>query len=127
MGDDYRDPGVKKVARVTQKFFYKYNYEAQDIVDILRASFVFEKAEHVYYALYLAIQFFRQKHKLTPGASIKDVMWMKDRIYEPLPNGYRDAYILVKIPGTEIWAEIQFHSQGDGLQERSLPQALQIS
>lgn len=103
----YKDGGVKKVARVTQKFFYKYDCHARDIVDILRCSFVFDRVEHVYYALYLSIDFFRSKHP--SGTPITRVAWMKDRIYRPLKNGYRDVILQIRIPGTEIWAEIQFH------------------
>merc|ERR1711964_24340 len=43
------------------------------------------------------------------GADVADSMWMKDRFHEPLPNEYRDVILQIKVPNTDIWAEIQFH------------------
>merc|ERR1711964_759354 len=40
---------------------------------------------------------------------IKDCVWMKDRFISPIDNGYRDIILEVQLPGTELWAEVQFH------------------
>jgi len=107
---EYRDGKVKKLHRVIQKFFYKYELDATRIVDILRCSFVFEDVFALYQGLYSAIKFFEKEHN---GARVEDTMWMKDRFIEPLPSEYRDVLLQVKMPGCDsaqpVWVELQFH------------------
>merc|ERR1712098_664564 len=102
----YKDGKVKGLPRVVQKFFYKYQLDARKVVDVIRASFVFDDILSLYQGLYLAIEFFKGHDD---DGDVKNSMWMKDRFNEPLANEYRDVILQVKVPGTGIWAEIQFH------------------
>jgi len=106
-GEDggYMDGKVKGLPRVIQKFFYKYQLDGTAIVDIIRATFVFSDVTSLYQGLYLAIQFFSQKN----GGDIESSLWLKDRFVKPVSNEYRDIILQVKVPGSDIWAEIQFH------------------
>jgi len=106
----YKQAPVKGIARIIQKFFYKYGSDATKIVDIIRCSFVFDCIKELYCGLDMAIDHFvecnRQKN---PKLTIKDCVWLKDRFKNPLKNGYRDIILQVRVPGTDIWAETQFH------------------
>merc|ERR1711964_694253 len=102
----YLKAPVKGMSRVIQKFFYKYNCLATKIVDILRCSFVFDNVRDLYCGLYMTIEHFHKQH---PGAKIGDCLWLKDRFYAPTASGYRDVVLQVKVPGSDLWAEVQFH------------------
>merc|ERR1711964_266961 len=113
----YKDPGVKKIDRVTQKYLFKYNLDATKIVDLLRCSYIFEDPVSLYNGIILAVKYFLEKHQeANPKATVKDCLWMKDRFKYPLDGGYRDVILMVKIPnsatdddGQDLWGEIQFH------------------
>merc|ERR1712093_537708 len=108
--DGYKAAPIKKAPRIIQKFFYKYLQNATKIVDILRCTYVFDDVKDLYCGLFIAIEYFyaanREKNR---DCKYSDCVWIKDRFNSPLKNGYRDIILMVRIPGSGIWAEIQFH------------------
>merc|ERR1712093_757218 len=108
--DGYKAAPIKGKARIIQKFFYKYLQDATKIVDILRCTYVFDNVKDLYCGLFIAIKHFdAANRKKNLGFNYSDCVWIKDRFNSPLTNGYRDIILTVRIPGSGIWAEIQFH------------------
>lgn len=109
----HNDGMVKSENRVLEKYFFKYTGKATKIVDILRCNFAFPDVESIYKGIYDTVKFFRDKNGIPrdvwennenkteagpEGEEQKDAVWLKDRFVEPLPNGYRDAILQVRIP-----------------------------
>jgi len=107
---NYKAAGPKKMPRVIQKFFYKYKQDATKIVDIIRCSFIFSSVKELYIGLDRAIaHFVGANRSKTPGMAVTDCVWIKDRFNTPSANGYRDIILMIRMPGTNHWAETQFH------------------
>jgi len=106
----YKEAPVKGIPRVIQKFFYKYGQDATKIVDIVRCSFVFDTVKQLYCGLDMAIRHFvAANKKKNPKLTVTDCVWIKDRFKNPVANGYRDIILMTRVPGTQLWAEAQFH------------------
>ena len=75
-----------------------YNNDHSRIVDVVRASAVFHSIK----------RFARGVRALRESTEI-EIMRVKDRVTEPLPSGYRDVLINLKLKDHPMIMELQLH------------------
>ncbi|PMH46589.1 phosphoribosylglycinamide formyltransferase [Vibrio sp. 10N.286.49.B3] len=88
--------GIKSQQRALEKINLKFNGQVNRITDIARATIVSNDVESLVDVY----------EKLSQEAEIVQV---KNRFKSPKASGYRDLNLLVKLPKSEIVAEVQLH------------------
>lgn len=88
--------GVKSADRARQKIKLELNGEVGRITDLARATIVAEDISSLMQAYEV----------LGKEAHIVKV---KNRFKQPAPSGYRDLNVLVRLPKTQLIAEVQLH------------------
>lgn len=96
-------PGVpiKGEVRAMYKFIYKYEYDARQLTDIVRTSFIFKDAP----SLWKAVEIIDNEFKADGGDGI---LRMKDRLSNPTAAGNSDVLLNVRYK-KDIVCEIQLH------------------
>ncbi|MCG9697740.1 RelA/SpoT domain-containing protein [Shewanella sp. Isolate11] len=89
-------PAIKSAQRAKQKVVNKFNGDASQLTDLARASIVTDNI----YSLMTAFETLKDK-----GVIVQ----VKNRFAEPKASGYRDLNLLVKLPQTQMIAEVQLH------------------
>ncbi|WP_342607133.1 RelA/SpoT domain-containing protein [Vibrio tritonius] len=88
--------GVKSEQRALDKIDSDFNGQAERITDLARATIVADDVPSLV----------RAYEVLNRQATIVKV---KNRFKHPAPSGYRDLNVLVRLPKTQIIAEVQLH------------------
>ncbi|MBI4700706.1 MAG: type VI secretion system tip protein VgrG [Deltaproteobacteria bacterium] len=91
-------PGLKGRPRAEEKIRTEYGGDASQLLDVSRASIVFESMDDIYAA----------KEKI---AGKYKIVREKDRFKKPLPGGYRDILLNVQMPPDGHVCEVQLHSK----------------
>ncbi|SMF93941.1 hypothetical protein SAMN02949497_1237 [Methylomagnum ishizawai] len=89
---------LKGKERARQKVRADYAGKWKKLRDVLRASIKCDTVEEL--------------HKVVEGLKASGIQLAKapkDRFQHPTPEGYRDALLIVKVPGSDMLAEIQLH------------------
>lgn len=89
-------PDIKSYSRAQQKIANKFDGDASQLTDIVRASVV--------------------SHNIADLVSVYEglshqakIVQVKNRFASPKESGYRDINLLVKLPDTDMIAEVQLH------------------
>jgi hypothetical protein len=90
-----KPPGLKGKERTLEKINTEYGGDASRITDLTRISIFYEDLDHLYQGLSLI-------------AERSTIVRIKDRFQEPLPDGYRDILLNLKMSNEHI-AEMQLH------------------
>ncbi len=88
--------GIKSKQRAQYKVDAKLSGEADQITDLVRSSIVAND-----------IQSLMKVYELVSRES--DVVRVKNRFKKPTPSGYRDLSLLVRLPKSQMIAEVQLH------------------
>lgn len=88
--------GIKNTKRAAVKVEKELSGDASLITDIVRVTLATNSIQSLN----------RAYHKITRSAQTLSVM---NRFDAPRPSGYRDIKILVKLPQTQLIAEVQLH------------------
>ncbi|CAM2996569.1 RelA/SpoT domain-containing protein [Vibrio rarus] len=88
--------GVKSLPRAKQKVMFELNGQAERITDLARATIVANDIS----SLMNVYEILERE-----GSVVK----VKNRFKKPTPSGYRDLNVLVKLPKTNMIAEVQLH------------------
>ena len=89
-------PPIKSYQRAQQKVASKFAGDASRITDINRASLIAHDIRQLM-TVYQTL------------ATQVDIMQVKNRFSAPKDSGYRDLNLLIKLPKTDMIAEIQLH------------------
>ncbi|WP_394205778.1 RelA/SpoT domain-containing protein [Shewanella waksmanii] len=89
-------PDIKSYARAQQKISNKFDGDASQLTDIVRASVV----SHNIADLVSVYEGLSHKAK---------IVQVKNRFAAPKESGYRDINLLVKLPDSNMIAEVQLH------------------
>jgi ppGpp synthetase/RelA/SpoT-type nucleotidyltranferase len=88
--------GVKSAERAKEKIAYELNGQPERITDLARATIVADDIE----SLMAAYEVLNRE---------TTVVKVKNRFKKPGASGYRDLNLLVKLPKTNLVAEVQLH------------------
>ncbi|MEF1254779.1 MULTISPECIES: RelA/SpoT domain-containing protein [unclassified Vibrio] len=88
--------GVKSAQRAKEKIAYELDGQPQRITDLARATIVADDIE----SLMAAYEVLNRE---------TTVVKVKNRFKKPAASGYRDLNLLVKLPKTNLIAEVQLH------------------
>eukprot|EP00618_Florenciella_parvula_P037180 CAMPEP_0119511164 /NCGR_PEP_ID=MMETSP1344-20130328/29904_1 /TAXON_ID=236787 /ORGANISM="Florenciella parvula, Strain CCMP2471" /LENGTH=317 /DNA_ID=CAMNT_0007548143 /DNA_START=25 /DNA_END=975 /DNA_ORIENTATION=- len=92
-------PKIKE--RIQQKADEDYDGKIEKVVDTVRASGILNSINGFVRALFILVQ---------GGPTVPLIIRVKDRISNPLANGYRDVLLNLSIPGCEgLVCELQLH------------------
>jgi len=95
-GSEVVIPPLKSFDRIKEKVDKDYQGDWKKITDVVRGSISFQNIDD----LKNAVSFFSQN---------LPIVYVKDRISNPAPSGYRDMLALFRDPENGIIGEIQFH------------------
>jgi len=82
------------------KFIYKYKYNARQLTDVLRASFIFGDLKNLRKGVEII-------HNTWATWGNGGILNIKDRIANPTSAGYRDVLINAQLG--EVMVELQLH------------------
>ncbi|MCL1056864.1 RelA/SpoT domain-containing protein [Shewanella gelidimarina] len=88
--------GIKSRERAEAKVHNKLNNDASQLTDLVRASIVSNDIENLMQAFALV-------------KADSQIIKVKNRFAEPKDSGYRDLNLLVRLPESQMIAEIQLH------------------
>ncbi|MGF1694093.1 RelA/SpoT domain-containing protein [Vibrio lamellibrachiae] len=88
--------GIKSSHRAQEKIKHELGGKVERITDIARATIVADDVESL-------MEVYEALDRET------DIVKVKNRFKNPAPSGYRDLNLLVKLPKTNIVAEVQLH------------------
>ncbi|OIQ26249.1 RelA/SpoT domain-containing protein [uncultured Vibrio sp.] len=88
--------GIKSSQRAQEKIKHELNGKVERITDIARATIVADDVESL-------MEVYEALDRET------DIVKVKNRFKNPAASGYRDLNLLVKLPKTNIIAEVQLH------------------
>ena len=89
-------PDLKSADRAQAKIASKHQGDASRITDLARSSLVADNS----YQLLSAFQLLEQE---------TEIVQVKNRFSQPKENGYRDINVLVRLPKSQMIAEVQIH------------------
>ena len=99
-GEPHLRPGEKDRVRALDKIMGDYGGDASRLNDLLGAKIQFDTVADLYRAL-ADIQTIAARHGV-------EVVSFKDRLQKPVPSGYRDAQLTVRMPNGHI-GELRLH------------------
>ncbi|RTR39861.1 GTP pyrophosphokinase [Shewanella canadensis] len=89
-------PPIKSFARAQEKVITKFNGDASQLTDLARATLVTNNIHDLMQAY----------ESLSTKTQIVQV---KNRFASPKESGYRDLNVLIRLPGSQMIAEVQLH------------------
>lgn len=89
-------PDIKRYDRAKAKIDNKFNGDASQITDLARASIISNDIHNLMQAYDIL-------------KSETQVLRVKNRFAEPKASGYRDLNVLIRLPETDMIAEVQLH------------------